>query len=80
MPDLSKIISPCGSDDVKSAHECTKKSLSADFAGRDPSCIEMFLFLVQLQVELYGDGYGGTYHRVVADTEEAHHLNVGRYG
>ncbi len=36
------------------------------------------LLLVQRQVDGYGDGNGSTYHGVVTDTQEAHHLNVSR--
>ena len=36
------------------------------------------LLLVQIEVSLYSTSYGATYHRVVADAEEAHHLNVSR--
>ena len=37
------------------------------------------LFLVQGEVDLYGDRYRGTHHGVVADTQEAHHLYVSRH-
>ena len=39
--------------------------------------IFQLLLLVQSQVNLHGNADGGTHHRVVADAEEAHHLNVG---
>ena len=34
------------------------------------------LFLVQCKVNLYGDRYGSTYHWIVTDSEESHHLYV----
>ena len=35
-----------------------------------------YLFLVQIEVGLNGASYRATYHRVVTDAEEAHHLNM----
>jgi len=37
------------------------------------------LLLVQIQVSLYSTSYGATYHGVVTNTQEAHHLYVSRY-
>ena len=34
------------------------------------------LLLVEEEVSLYGASYGATYHGVVTDTQEAHHLYV----
>lgn len=34
------------------------------------------LFLVQRKVDVYSAGDGASYHGVVANTEESHHLNV----
>ena len=34
------------------------------------------LFLVEEEVSLYGASYGATYHGVVTNTQEAHHLHV----
>ena len=36
------------------------------------------LLLVQCEVDSYGDSHGSTYHWVVTNTQEAHHLNVSR--
>ena len=36
------------------------------------------LLLVQSQVNIHGASYRATYHGVVANTQEAHHLNVSR--
>lgn len=42
--------------------------------------ISSFLLLtVQSEAHFNGDRYRSTYHRVVSDTQEAHHLNVGGY-
>ena len=38
-----------------------------------------YRLLVQGGSYVYGASYGATYHGVVTDTEEAHHLYVGRY-
>ena len=38
--------------------------------------VDSFLLLVQSQVDGNSDGNGSTYHRVVTNTQEAHHLNV----
>ena len=35
------------------------------------------LLLVQSEVNVDGTSHRATYHRVVTDAEEAHHLNVG---
>ena len=37
------------------------------------------LLLVQCEVEGNGDSHRSTYHRVVAHTQEAHHLDVSRH-
>ena len=37
------------------------------------------LLLVQSEVEGNGDSHRSTYHRVVAHTQEAHHLDVSRH-
>ena len=37
------------------------------------------LLLAQSQCYVYGAGYGATYHGVVTDTQEAHHLYVCGY-
>ena len=37
------------------------------------------LLLVQCEVEGNGDSHRSTNHRVVAHTQEAHHLNVSRH-
>lgn len=37
------------------------------------------LLLVQIQVSLYSASNSTTYHGVVTDTQEAHHLNVSGY-
>ena len=34
------------------------------------------LLLVEEEVSLYGASYGATYHGVVTNTQEAHHLHV----
>ena len=39
-----------------------------------------FFLLAERQSHVYCASYGATYHRVVADTEEAHHLYVCRNG
>ena len=41
-------------------------------------CENRFLFLIENQVYIYSTGNRTTYHRVVSDAEEAHHLNVSR--
>ena len=35
-----------------------------------------YLFLVQIEVGLNSTSYRATYHRIVTDAEEAHHLNM----
>ena len=35
--------------------------------------------MIESQINVDGASYGATYHGVVADAEEAHHLYVGRH-
>ncbi len=53
------------------------------FSPRSPPFregVEIVFLLVQCQSYIHSAGYGATYHRVVTDAEEAHHLYVCRNG
>ena len=67
---------------VVSAPKRHKKGRPCSFAGTGASgygeCVQGLL--VQSQSHVYGTSYSTSYHRVVADAEEAHHFYVGRNG
>ena len=52
---------------------------SQESRGFAVSILVCYRLLVQGSSNIYGASYGATYHGVVTDTEEAHHLYVGRY-
>ena len=37
------------------------------------------LLVIESQINVHGASYGATYHGVVTDAQEAHHLNVSGY-
>ena len=42
--------------------------------------IVIVLLLIQSKCYVHGASYGATYHWIITNTEEAHHLNVCRNG
>ena len=52
--------------------------MAASVLGAAIFLIAINLFLVQGEVDSYGDSHGSTHHRVVTNTQEAHHLDVSR--
>ena len=60
--------------------ECTKTQMGHIRVDMSHYCIYINnVLLAQGEGYVNGAGYCATYHWVVADAEEAHHLNVCRY-
>lgn len=74
------IFSVCTTDIFPSGEKkMIRKHFSGSVCGPKYICIlkKQDLLLVQIEVSLHGASYGASHHGVVADAQEAHHLNVG---
>ena len=68
-----------GGEAVRKIAEASALEISAIISIPSPREGERgksFLLLVQIQVSLYSASYSTTYHGVVTNTQEAHHLYV----